>query len=74
MSTKRKYQYRNYPCNIASDDNLWCVSGEDKVSEASGVLEWAYNQQDANDVLALMQASSEFNNLTAMPYSEFCDG
>jgi hypothetical protein len=68
----RKYKYRNYPCNIQPDDRLWCVLGEDTVSRAGGVLEWAYDQQDANSVLAVMKASGEFNNLTAEPYSAFC--
>lgn len=65
----RKYRYRNYSCNIQPDDKLWCISGEDLVSGSEGVLEWAYDEKDANSVKELMLSSGEFNNLTAMSYS-----
>lgn len=68
------YKYRNYPCNITSDDLLWCISGINGLTGASGVLEWCYSQEDAEQLLTVMQASAELFNLTAMPYSEFCAG
>lgn len=67
----RKYQARNYPCNIQSDDKLWCIVGTDNVANAGGILEWCYDQKDAEQLLKLMQATNEFSELEAIPYSEF---
>jgi hypothetical protein len=61
----RKYKYRGYPCSIQPDDRLWCISGNDRVTGAGGVLEWAYDQRDAEQLLAVMQASGEFSELIA---------
>lgn len=49
------YKYRNLPCNIQPDDKLWCVSGADLTTGASGVLEWCYNQGDADSVMEEMK-------------------
>jgi hypothetical protein len=60
----RKYKYRGYyPCSIQPDDRLWCITGKDSVTGAAGVLEWAYDQKDAEQRLAVMQASGEFSGL-----------
>lgn len=63
------YKYRNLPCNITSDEKLWCVVGafHDPVSgeEGGGVLEWCYNRQDAETRLAMMQRDPRFSHLEA---------
>ena len=64
-TTMRKYTYRNYPCTIQPDDRLWCITGKDTVTGSGGVLEWAYDQKDADQLLEVMQASGEFINLSA---------
>ena len=65
----RKYQARNYPCTIQSDDKLWCITGRDIVTNSGGILEWCYDQKDAEQLLEKMQASNEFNYLVASKYN-----
>jgi hypothetical protein len=63
-----QYRYRNLPCTIGTDENLWCVSGQD-VHGGCGVLEWCYDEKDANAVLAEMNRFPErFSGLTAAPF------
>lgn len=65
----RPYRYRNLPCTIAPDHKLWCVSG--KSHDGEGVLEWCYNQRDAESILAVMQRfPQEFKELRAHPWKE----
>lgn len=60
-----EYTYRNFPCSIVSDKELWCVSGSD-VRGGSGVLEWCCDQADAQEVLSAMQRFPErFTGLKA---------
>ncbi len=66
----RKYVYRGYGCNIRPDDKLWAITGEDIVGKAMGVLEWCWDQKDAETVLESMQTSGEFSNLKAEKYQE----
>lgn len=61
---QRKYQYRNLPCNIRPDHLLWEISGFDLVEPAGGVLEWCYDESDAKELVAKMQASGEFESLS----------
>ena len=63
-----QYRSRGLPCTIGHDEDLWCVSGQD-VRGGSGVLEWCYDEKDANAVLAEMNRFPErFIGLTAAPY------
>lgn len=64
------YQYRNLGCNIAADDELWCVSGSDKRG-GNGVLEWCFDESDARYVLEQMQRYPErFSGLTAASWQQ----
>lgn len=67
-----KYQYRSLPCNITTSKKLWCVCGailkNGKIT-GGGVLEWCYDQADAEAILKEMKKFSwEFSNLVAKPY------
>lgn len=53
------YKFRNLPYSIQPDEKLWCVSGSFK-HFGSGVLEWCYNKQDAEEVLASMKQDERF--------------
>ncbi len=64
------YVYRNLPCNIVTDDQLWAVSGQD-VRGGSGVLEWCYDEADARDILEAMNRFPErFLGIEACKWSE----
>lgn len=65
------YQYRGLPCNIAEDDDLWCISGHDKRTGGGGVLEWCYDEVDARFTLESMQRYPErFIGLKAAPWNQ----
>lgn len=67
----RVYNYRNKPCTIrGSNGELWCVSGQDKITNAGGVLEWCYDQRDADGMLFLMNRSGEFSGLKVEKWGE----
>jgi hypothetical protein len=53
------YRYRNLPCSIESEGNLWVVGGHDKRTGGSGVLEWCYDEQDAQFILQQMSRFPE---------------
>lgn len=70
-TAKSSYKYRGLPCNIQPDDKLWCVSGSDTWTGASGVLEWCYNEGDANSVKEEMSKDrGRFILLTASKYEK----
>lgn len=63
------YQYRNFPCSIQPDSALWCVSGADIRTGASGVLEWCRSKLDAIEVLSRMgRFPKRFEALDAHPF------
>ena len=68
LEAEVKYKFKRRPCNIRPDHLLWCVSGQ--YEGGGGVLQWCYNEQDANRVLAEMQQDPEFSNLRAHPWQE----
>lgn len=44
------YKFRNFPCNIVPEKELWAVSGtrkDDIGNYMTGVLEWCVNEADA---------------------------
>lgn len=59
-----RYQYRNLPCNVS--DPCWFVQGDfrDPSGYGSGILEWCYDEQDAQNRLAIMQTYPEFSRLS----------
>jgi hypothetical protein len=64
------YKLRNLPCNIADDDHLWAVSGsfedfEDGFGRSGGVMEWCYDEVDANNILSMMQQDPRYSDLRA---------
>jgi len=63
---KCEYIFRNLPCNILPEDELWCVTGF--FSNGGGVLEWCYNENDANERFQLMSFDKRFSELKAQPY------
>lgn len=64
-----QYVYRNLPCSIVSDDKLWCVSGSD-AQGGSGVLEWCYDESDAQDIFTSMKRFPErFKDLVMEKWS-----
>lgn len=64
------YEYRNLPANIAADEDLWCVCGQDAMG-GSGVLEWCYDEEHAKHILSEMQAFPErFTHLNATAYKD----
>ena len=63
------YKFRNLPCNIKPDDKLWCVSGM-CINRSAGILEWCYDQQDAEYRMELMLKDARFSNLSAHKFLE----
>jgi hypothetical protein len=60
------YEYRGLPISIAREGQLWEVGGTDKFTGGSGVLEWCYDKEDAEAILAKMQQfPSRFLNVHA---------
>lgn len=65
------YVYRGYACDIAPTDQIWCVVGVDNNGGGSGVLEWCYDEEDAQFILRRMNHFPErFENLEARPFRE----
>lgn len=72
VTVEERYEFRNLPCNIVPKNQLWCVSGvyEDKKKNMSGggILEWCYNEEDANITLSQMKRDKRFSKLSASKY------
>lgn len=63
---KRKpyaYKMRNYPCTVNGHEMPYNVSGS-SLEFGSGVLEWCFSQEDAEDILRRMQRDDRFFNLS----------
>lgn len=65
----QKYKFRNLSCSIRSDDKLWCVSGQCE-GFGSGVLEWCYDDDDANHRRSLMVKDKRMSNLTVERFAD----
>lgn len=71
-----RWKFRGLPMNLVPysstyetpiPDPLWCISGT-YVGEGcreGGVLEWCYDEEDANELLAEMKKDPRFSELTA---------
>lgn len=55
-----KYKYRSLPCSAGD----WSVCGFDSLLNGGGVLEWCFDQEDANERLRIMKAYPQFQNLS----------
>lgn len=67
------YQYRNLPCNIRSDAAVWCVVGKD-AKGGSGVLEWCFDKEDAEERRNLMLSEEgRFSKLKAEKWQKAKD-
>ncbi len=66
-----EYKLRNLPCTICPDDKLWTVCGNQKTENgiASGVLEWCYDQRDAETTKSMMKQDPNFTNLEVMKWT-----
>ena len=58
----RNYQFRNLPCTIV--ENPWYVEGVDYSGNGVGVLEYCYDQQDAEMLLNHMKTYPQFGQLS----------
>lgn len=68
-----KYEFRNLPCNMVPEKELWCIVGSFKFEDGfsgSGILEWCYNEADAFAQLEYMQQFPGFSGLAAEKYIE----
>jgi len=60
------YVFRNLGCNIAPENKLWCVTGcNNRPDGGVGVLEWCYDEKDANKLLSRMQLDPTLTDLKA---------
>lgn len=62
-----KYKFRNLPCNIVDNADLWCVSGSFQ-GMGAGVLEWCYDSRDALAILREMRKDRRASGLSIHPY------
>lgn len=53
------YTMRNLPCSCAPSESLWTITGYDKFTGASGILEWCTGPRDAVTVWELMSPFRE---------------
>ncbi len=64
---------RGLPCNIAPENDLWCIVGalidEDGTPVGGGILEWCYDETDANHLLSLIKDDPAYGNLRAQKYN-----
>ena len=63
---KCEYTFRSLPCNILPEDEIWCVTGF--FNNGGGVLEWCYNEDDANERLKLISFDKTYTELKAQKY------
>lgn len=64
-----KYCYRGLPCSEAK----WSVCGIHNKSDgrAIGILEWCYDEQDANEIKAKMEMDPAFESLEVCPPQDY---
>ena len=56
----RTYKYRNHSCV----GHPWAVQGEDKITGGAGVLEWCWDERDAEQMMEKMLSTGEFADLS----------
>lgn len=67
------YKYRNLPCSENGVDYTWYVAGADssKGMVGAGVLEWCYDQQDAEDRIGKMREHTQFDFLAVKQWDKY---
>lgn len=58
------WRYVRRPCNITTDDKLWCVSGQTKDGKGGGVIAWCFDSNDAIRVYGLVMDSGLFKDVS----------
>ncbi len=63
---------RGLPCTILPDDELWCVCGSYSDGEISGggVLDWCYDKEDGEQLLAAYQQDPRYGALHVRKWAE----
>lgn len=54
------YKYRSLPCTAGE----WSVCGFDSLRNGGGVLEWCFDQKDAEERIQMMKAYPQFQDLS----------
>jgi len=75
---ERRYKMRGLPCrDAAGKDMPWCVCGKEDYTlpdggrvTGGGILEWCWDQEDAENLLRQMQQDPRFSDLSAQMYCE----
>lgn len=66
---------RGLPCNIVSENKLWCICGQlnTPTGTGGGVLEWCYDEQDAKrEFLRLSRdTTGQYTQLSYCKYNRF---
>lgn len=56
----KTYEYRSLPCTAGD----WSVCGFDSLLNGGGVLEWCFDQKDAEERIKIMRAYPQFQDLS----------
>ena len=56
----KSYKYRSLPCTAGE----WSVCGFDSLRNGGGVLEWCFDQKDAEERIQMMKAYPQFQDLS----------
>ena len=64
----KAYKFRNLPCRCKAtgQEMRWAVVGSYADGSGGGVLEWCYNQGDAEHLVTEMEKDSRFTCLRAV--------
>lgn len=67
-----EYRFRNYSCDIVSENALWYVSGtyQGDSGKTSGILEWCKSEIDAHSQIKQMRKNNRFDNLEVGKYQK----
>ena len=65
-----KYGVMRNPCNITSNDKLWCIVGQSEVY-GSGVLAWCYDEVHAKLWYELMKDAPDFIKISYEKWSKY---
>jgi hypothetical protein len=61
---------RNLPCDIAPENELWCVSGSRKDGNGAGVIEWCFDEEDAMMMETLLDRIGDWTDLRVHKWIE----
>ena len=66
----RPYKERRLSCLIQPDEKIWCVSAtrRDTGPFLADILEWAHDQQDAEQLAGEMRRDPRYSRVRAYPY------